>query len=136
MSQQPTCGRGLAEHSAFPARIADLLAAMAENLEVHLSTLDPADMTTQPEREAYTKLARRTRKIVGELGALAAEMAGYRDLPMARHDPAALSSTSVVGAFAKFLEVEQELGALLEKSVERGQQMLSQSRAKTGVAPR
>jgi hypothetical protein len=54
-------------------------------------------------------------------------MAGYRDLPMGRHDPAALSSSPVVGAFAKFLNVEQELCALLEKSVERGQQMLTQA---------
>ena len=128
MSQQATCGEGLAEHSAFPARIADLLAAMAENLELHLGTLDPADRATQPERDAYTKLARQTRKIAGELGALAAEMAAYRDLPMGSHDPAALSSSPVVGAFAKFLKVEQELCALLEKSVGRGQQMLTQPR--------
>ena len=128
MAQQPTCGQGLAEHSAFPARMADLLAAMAENLEVHLTTLDAKDRTTQPERDAYTRLARETRKIAGELSALAAEMAGYRDLPMGRHDPAALSSRPVVEAFARFLRVEQELGALLEKSVERGQQMLSQAR--------
>jgi len=127
VAQQPTCGQGLAAHSALPGRMADLLAAMAENLEVHLSTLDPADRTTQPERDAYTKLSRETRKIAGELRALATKMAGYRDLPMGRHDPAALSSRPVVEAFAKFLKVERELDALLQKSVEQGQQMLSQA---------
>jgi len=135
VSQQATCGQGLAEHSAFPAGIADLLAAMAENLEVHAGTLDPADRATQPERDAYTKLARQTRKIAGQLGALAAEMAGYRDLPMGRHDPAALSSSPLIGAFAKFLKVEQELCALLEKSIERAQQMLAQSRAAPEASP-
>jgi len=100
---------------------------MAENLEVHLGTLDPQDQTTQPERDAYTRLARETRKLAGELSALAAEMAGDRDLPMGRHDPAALSSRPVVEAFARFLKVEQELCALLEKSVKRGEQMLAQA---------
>src|SRR6202165_1864489 len=57
MSEQPTCGKGLAEHSAFPARFGDLLAAMAENLEVHLSTLDPTDEATEAERHAYRKPA-------------------------------------------------------------------------------
>ena len=127
MAQHPTCGQGVAEHSAFPARLADLLATMAENLEVHLGTLDPQDQTTQPERDAYTRLARETRKLAGELSALAAEMAGDRDLPMGRHDPAALSSRPVVEAFARFLKVEQELCALLEKSVKRGEQMLAQA---------
>jgi hypothetical protein len=129
VSQQTTCGQGLAEHSAFPARIADLLAAMAENLELHLGTLDPADRATQPERDAYTRLASQTQKIAGQLGALAAEMAAYRDLPMGHHDRAALSSSPVVAAFAKFLKVEEELCALLEKSVERGRQMLTQPRS-------
>jgi hypothetical protein len=51
-------------------------------------------------------------------------MAGYRDLPMGRHDAAALSSRPVVEAFARFLKIEQELVSLLEKSIERGRQML------------
>ena len=126
MSEQ-TCGKGLAEHSVFPARFGDFLAAMAQNLEVHLIALDPADQTTQPERNAYLRLTRESRRIADELRALAAEMASYRDLPMGRHDPAALSSPPVVEAFATLLKLERELLALLEKSIERGQQMLARA---------
>ncbi|HWT85434.1 MAG TPA: hypothetical protein VN177_06655, partial [Myxococcales bacterium] len=125
VSEQPTCGKGLAEHSVFPARLGELLAAMGQNLEVHLITLDPADQTTQLERNAYLRLARESRRVADELRALAAEMASYRDLPMGRHDPAALSSPSVVEAFAAFVKLERELLALLETSVERGEQMLA-----------
>jgi len=64
---EQTCGKGLTEHSVFPARFGDFLAAMAQNLEVHLTTLDPADQTTRPERDAYLKLARESRRIAGEL---------------------------------------------------------------------
>ena len=127
MSEQ-TCGKGLAEHSVFPARFGDFLAAMAQNLEVHLIALDPADQTTQPERNAYLRLTRESRRIADELRALAAEMASYRDLPMGRHDPVALSSPPIVEAFAKFVKLERELLGLLEKSIERGQQMLAHAR--------
>jgi len=125
---EQTCGKGLAEHSVFPARFGDFLAAMAQNLEVHLIALDPADQTTQPERNAYLRLTRESRRIADELRALAAEMASYRDLPMGRHDPAALSSPPIVEAFAKFVKLERELLGLLEKSIERGQQMLAHAR--------
>jgi hypothetical protein len=112
----------------FPAKFGDFLAAMAQNLEVHLVTLDPADETTHPERNAYVRLARESRRIAGELRALAAEMASYRDLPMGRHDPAALSSPSIVDAFASFVKLERELLALLDTSIERGEQMLARAR--------
>jgi len=125
---EQTCGKGLAEHSVFPARFGDFLAAMAQNLEVHLIALDPADQTTQPERNAYLRLTRESRRIADELRALAAEMASYRDLPMGRHDPVALSSPPIVEAFAKFVKLERELLGLLEKSIERGQQTLAHAR--------
>ena len=128
MGDQPTCGKGLAEHSIFPAKFGDFLTAMTQNLEVHLVTLDPADETTQPERNAYLKLARESRRVADELRALAAEMASYRDLPMGRHDPAALSSPSIVDAFASFVKLERELLALLDTSIERGEQMLARAR--------
>jgi len=128
VSEQQTCGKGLAEHSAFPAGFGDVLSAMAENLEVHLSTLDPADKTTQSERDAYSTVARAARRTAAQLHALAREMIEYRDLPMGRHDPAALSSPSVVEAFAKFVKLEQALSTLLSTSIERGRQMLSQAR--------
>jgi len=128
VGEQPTCGKGLAEHSVFPAKFGDFLAAMAQNLDVHLVTLDPADQTTQPERSAYLKLARESRRVADELRALAAEMASYRDLPMGRRDPAALSSPPIVKAFASFVKLERELLALLETSIERGEQMLARAR--------
>ena len=126
MSEQ-TCGKGLAEHSVFPARFGDFLAPWRKSRSPS-DHLGAADQTSQPERNAYVKLARESRRIAGELRALAAEMASYRDLPMGRHDPAALSSPPVVEAFASLLKLERELLALLEKSIERGQQMLARAR--------
>ena len=47
---------------------------------------------------------------------------------MGRHDPVALSSPSIVAAFASFVKIERELLALVETSIERGEQMLARAR--------
>ena len=47
---------------------------------------------------------------------------------MGRHDPAALSSPPIVRAFVSFVKLERELLALLETSIERGEQMLARAR--------
>jgi hypothetical protein len=41
MEDQRTCGKGLAEHSALPAKLGELTAAMAENLEIHMRSFSP-----------------------------------------------------------------------------------------------
>ena len=40
MNEQQTCGKGLADRSAFPAKLGELIVAMIENLEAHQETLD------------------------------------------------------------------------------------------------
>jgi hypothetical protein len=42
-SPAPTCGQGLAHHSHLPATLADLLSAVAQNLEIHLAAIDSQD---------------------------------------------------------------------------------------------
>jgi hypothetical protein len=51
-------------------------------------------------------------------------MAGYRDLPMGRHEEKAMSSPRFREAFEKFVTREQELQALLQKRIEGDRQML------------
>jgi hypothetical protein len=86
MKPPTTCGQGLAEHSKLPAKLAELLAALAENLELHQRALDLTDPNSRAEHIAYQKLEHAFRKIATELGAAAKAMAGYRDLPMGKHD--------------------------------------------------
>jgi hypothetical protein len=52
-----TCGKGLAEHSTLPARLSELTGAMAENLELHQTTLDLTDENARKEYGAYLKRA-------------------------------------------------------------------------------
>src|SRR6266511_6220684 len=109
METQPTCGRGLAEHSLLPAKLGEWTAAVAENLERHTEALDLTDENSRKERDAYLDLAKQYRQIVTQLQATAGQMAGYRDLPIGRHDPKAMASPRLRDVFEKFVRLEQEL---------------------------
>jgi hypothetical protein len=134
MDDQPTCGKGLAEHSALPAKLAELENALAENLELHQKTLDLRDDNARKEHDAYIGLAKEHRDIAARLKATAERMAGYRDLPMGAHDEKALADPNLLDAFATFVKREEELLALLQRAVERDQQMLAAVSGQQGVA--
>src|SRR5262245_30427412 len=90
MTDQPTCGKGLAEYSALPSAMGALVAATADTLELHMSALDLSEEHSQREHDAYRELTDAHRAIAGLLLATAARMEGYRGLPMGKHDMAAM----------------------------------------------
>jgi hypothetical protein len=55
MEEQPTCGKGLAENSAVPAKVAELIAALAGSLEVHMKALDLEDASSRKEFDAIKR---------------------------------------------------------------------------------
>lgn len=92
MSEQPSCGEGLAAHSALPAKLADLTAAVADILDAHTAALDLDDENAKRELDAYLKLVAEQRRTAADLRSTAAQMSGYRDLPKGRHDPRVMSA--------------------------------------------
>jgi hypothetical protein len=124
MDDKPTCGRGLAEHSAVPAALGDFVAAMGENLEVHRRTLDPSDANARREDEVYSDLARQHREIAARLQDLARRMAAQRGLAMGRHDEKALASPEVVTAFQSLVAAEEALVWVLQANLEMHRKML------------
>jgi hypothetical protein len=128
MEDQPTCGKGLAEHSALPAKMGELTASVAENLELHMQALDLTDESAKTEHDAYLELAMDHRRIASQLQATARRMSGYRDLPMGRHDQKAMAGPELLEAFERFVTLEQELMTLLQARVEQDRRMLSQMR--------
>ena len=73
-----TCGQGLAERSALPAKLSELSAAMADNLEKHQRTLDMTDKNATEEHDAYDVVASSLRNAATELQAIADRMARQR----------------------------------------------------------
>jgi hypothetical protein len=126
MDEQQTCGRGLAEHSALPARLAEVTEAMASNLQVHMQALELDDEPARQEHAVYLRLAEEQRQAAARLRAVANEMAAARDLPMGRHDAQTMSSPEVGDAFLRFVKAKQELLDLLQGMVEDDRRMLAE----------
>jgi hypothetical protein len=126
MSDAPmTCGGGLAEHSVIPAKLGELIAALAENLELHIPALVLTDPNSKLEHEAYVKLAAEHRAIAEQLTAVAAHMAGYKNLPMGEHDMALMQDVSRNEAFGRYVKIQRELIALLQAALVRDQELLA-----------
>jgi hypothetical protein len=125
MDEQQTCGRGLAEHSVLPARLAEVVEAMADNLRVHMGALELDDEPARQEHAVYLRLAEEQRQVAGRLRAIAGEMAAAHDLPMGRHDLPTLSSPEVADAFRHFVAAKQELAATLKGMAEEDQRLLA-----------
>jgi hypothetical protein len=123
-----TCGKGLAENSVLPKKLGDLAAAMAKILELHMAALDCTDENGRIEHDAYMKLVMELREIAVRLESTADHMAGYRELPMARHDEAAMRDPKGFHAFERFVEIKQELLQLLRSGSEHDREMLAAMR--------
>jgi hypothetical protein len=123
-SEQQTCGKGLAENSVLPAKLGELISAMAGNLDAHRKALDLTDQNSRTEDDAYEKLLKELRQTAAQLSVTAQEMAEYRDLPMGRHDEKAMTHPRVRDAFEKFVQHKRELLELLEQTEERDHKLL------------
>ena len=75
MDEQQTCGRGLAEHAVLPAQLAEVVEAMADNLQAHMQALELDDEPAREEHAVYLRLAEEQRQAAGRLRAIAGEMA-------------------------------------------------------------
>lgn len=125
MSNDSTCGHGIAEHAALHARLGSLLQTVGLNLELHLGSLDPADEASRPEYAAYTALVRQHHDLASRLRSLAELMTSYRDLPMANHDPGVLGSPQVIAAFNALLQEQEQLCELLRGWIDRDRALLA-----------
>jgi hypothetical protein len=119
MDDRPTCGKGLAEHSALPAQLSRLTAAVADVLENHMMALDLRDERSRQEHDAYRELVKGHRTVADQLRATAHRMAGYRDLPMGRHDPVAMADPQSRAVFERVVKLEEELLHFLETRLDR-----------------
>src|SRR5688572_30597151 len=99
MDDHPTCGKGLAENALLPAKLGELTASVADILEAHMPALDLSDERSEREYEVYRRLVEDHRQASLQLELIGKQMAGYRDLPMGRHDQKEMAASAVVDSF-------------------------------------
>jgi len=123
MEKTHSCGQGLAEHATIPVLVGELIAAVAENLELHMKSLGD-DVNARREYDAYASLAKQHHQLGAALRAVGAEMASYRELPMGAHDVAVLSTPAAAAAFERYVIARRQLEAALKVIGEADDQML------------
>ncbi len=128
MEGRLTCGQGLAANSALPAKLGELIASMADVLDAHTEALDLQDVNARREHDVYVDLVAEQRKVADQLRAIAGKMAGSRDLPMGRHDAEAMSSPKAVETFQSFVDLGQQVLALLNERAGPDERMLTEMR--------
>ncbi|HZA85237.1 MAG TPA: hypothetical protein VFC13_27815 [Actinomycetes bacterium] len=126
MAEEQTCGWGLAEHAALPAKLAEVTEATADNLQLHMAALQLDDPAARMEHGLYLRLVEEQRQAAARLRLVGEEMAGARDLPMGAHDEQALASPAVAEAFRRFVRVRQELVGVLQAQLDQDQRLLAE----------
>jgi hypothetical protein len=129
MGEEQTCGLGLAQHAALPAKLAEVTEAMADNLQLHMAALELADDAARMEHGVYLRLAEEQRQAAARLRRVAGEMAAARDLPMGAHDTEALTSPAVAEAFRRFVRAREELAEVLQADLEADRRLLAEAEA-------
>jgi uncharacterized protein YndB with AHSA1/START domain len=124
VDEAPTCGIGVAQHAAIPARLATMFEALAETLELHRRMLVPGDANASREDEVYRDLAERWREIAKRVAEAAATMAAQRELPMGAHDESAWGDDHV-RAFETYVKAQTNVLALLQVAAPRDEEMLA-----------
>jgi hypothetical protein len=131
LSEEATCGKGLAANATLPAKLGDVMASVARVLDTHTNALDLDDDNSKQEYDAYVKLVQHHRRVAAELHALSEQMASYRDLPMGRHDLDAMSTPEAAEVFEQLVNVERELRDLLDEHLEQHRPLLTELRRAT-----
>jgi hypothetical protein len=128
MADEPTCGKGLAANAWLPAKLGDVSSAMAAMLKIHTTALDLTDENAKLERDAYLSLVSKYQAVADQLHTLAKEMAGYRDLPVARHDMAIMADPKMAETYAQVVRAKEDLLENLQDRIEGERQMLAEMR--------
>jgi hypothetical protein len=129
MSEEWTCGQGLAANAALPAGLAQVAEATAGMLERHMVALEVSDPRSAAEHEVYAELAATHRRIADQLRATAERMDAQRELPMGPHDMAAIAHPDTTLAFQTLVDAKRHLLTLLRDAVAEDDEMLEMMRA-------
>ena len=124
VDEAPTCGIGVAQHAAIPAKIGVMFQHLAETLELHRRMLVLDDTNARKEYDVYRALAASWRQIAEQVEKAAAHMAAQRELPMGAHDETAWGEEHL-NAFDKFVKAQKQVLALLRVAAERDEKMLA-----------
>jgi uncharacterized protein YndB with AHSA1/START domain len=128
VAEEPTCGIGIAQHAAIPARIAVMFEGLAETLALHRTMLVLDDPNARKEDEVYRELSASWTRIADLVKSAAAMMSAQRDLPMGAHDQSKWGDGHL-RAFENFVTGQSQLLSRLRVAADRDERMLASMKA-------
>jgi hypothetical protein len=117
----PTCGQMMAEKAVLPAKMAELVTAVAANAEAHaafmLST-EPKSKEAAAEAEGLRKLAQIHRDLAIQFTKTSEAMKSAAAWPAAPHDMAKMQVDAKISESNKaMLTTHRDMAAMLQKEV-------------------
>lgn len=113
-----TCGQMTADAAAMPAKVAELMAAYAEEAEAHAAFMAgvKGDKNATAEADAMKKLAASYKESAAALTKTADAMKAAASWPAAKHDMKALTADAKVkAAMDKVGGLQKDFGAMVAK---------------------
>lgn len=116
---EPTCGQMMAGMSVAPAKLSEVVTAVADVLDAHVALMEPQkDKATQTEIKALRAIAKTHRQLATDASKTAAEMKKAESVPGAPHDMSKFKADAKLNeASQRMLTKQKELVAVVQKMI-------------------
>jgi len=120
------CGKMIADHAVFPAKLAELHTTIADGMEAHIKWMSAnKDKESKAEVAGLKKMVKPMRDLAASLKKQATEMEKAKDWAPAPHDMKAMPAAAGE-AMTKQMALEKELGAMITRDAAEMDKMMKQ----------
>jgi hypothetical protein len=124
------CGAMLKSLEPLPTKFAELMTAVATNLDAHVAMLATSkDPSAQAEAAMFKKLADDHRALSAAASKAAADMDAGSKLAPAPHDMSKMDPAAMSAAMLKEATLSREMAALMVKDAEQTEKMVQTMKA-------
>ncbi|MGQ0506009.1 MAG: hypothetical protein ACT4TC_11905 [Myxococcaceae bacterium] len=128
-----TCGQWMASKAPLPAKLGELMASIADNMDSHAKwTSASKDKNAKKEVEIVSKVAKTHRDLGTNYTRLSEEMTKHKDLPAVQHDPKAMDMAKMTEGMTKQIKLQREMAQMIIKDADEAEAHLNQMKAHGG----
>ncbi len=129
MPEHMTCGQMMAAESAMPAKMNELMTAIADGMEMHAKWSGTANKVAKGEHDAMMKIAKDHRQMGAMMKSTSEEMMKQKNLASAPHDMKAMDP-KMGETMTKQVTLEREMATMMMKDAdetEKAVQMMAKA---------
>lgn len=127
-----TCGQWAASKAPLPAKLGELMTAIADNLEFHAKWTGTKDKAAKAEHDMLMKMAKDHRAIGKMSTDISNGMTKAKDMAQATHDPKTMDGAKMAEMQLKQIKLQREMAQMMMKDADEAEKMLSSMKAGAG----